>query len=259
MNIYSNKLLRAVSNPLAVPLRLRNLLWSSLKQRKKARIDLNKERDNLLIFLSANLNVNASAVFSEYANSKFKAWYSAKKSELIKLTGTGGVSSNFDCEVLYLLVRSLRPNIVVETGVLYGSSSAHILEALHENDTGQLFSIDLPNDPGQPSQDFFVRDIVKDRWQLVIGDSRIELPKLLNYLNNIDLFHHDSVHSFDHMLWEYSTAFRYFGPRSALSSHDVLTLFPFEKNAFHFFCKQHRLRYQVFRNFGIALCNRRVQ
>ena len=46
--------------------------------------------------------------------------------------------------LLYLLVRSLRPERIVETGVWYGWSSRAILTALHANARGQLTSIDLP-------------------------------------------------------------------------------------------------------------------
>jgi len=250
----NNKLLKAAKNPLLVLLRLKNLLRSSFMRRRKLRIDLGKERDKLLNFLSVNFNVNAFDIYSEYVSSEFKTWYIAKKSELINLFGSSGVCSDFDCAVLYLLVRSMKPDIVVETGVLYGSSSAHILEALQENGSGHLYSIDLSNDPNLPSQDFFVRDIVKEQWQLIIGDAKVELPKLLDRLNHVDLFFHDSLHSFDHMSWEYSMVLKYISSRGVLSSHDVLTLLPFERNAFRVFCKQHHLKYQVFRNIGIALC-----
>jgi hypothetical protein len=42
-------------------------------------------------------------------------------------------------------VRSLKPRVIVETGVASGLSSAHILRALAANGTGTLHSIDLPN------------------------------------------------------------------------------------------------------------------
>src|SRR5438552_15169364 len=44
---------------------------------------------------------------------------------------------------LYAIVRAYSPSLVVETGVLYGHSSAAILAALEDNGTGQLTSIDL--------------------------------------------------------------------------------------------------------------------
>lgn len=45
---------------------------------------------------------------------------------------------------MYITVRCLRPAVLVETGVLYGSTSAFILEAMERNGRGRLHSIDLP-------------------------------------------------------------------------------------------------------------------
>lgn len=46
---------------------------------------------------------------------------------------------------LYLLIRAIKPAIVVETGVAAGISSSHILKALCDNGSGFLHSVDLPN------------------------------------------------------------------------------------------------------------------
>jgi len=48
-------------------------------------------------------------------------------------------------EILYVIVRLLKPEKVVETGVAAGVSSAFILEAMDDNGIGTLYSIDLPN------------------------------------------------------------------------------------------------------------------
>ena len=48
------------------------------------------------------------------------------------------MSSLFDCETMYLLVRVLKPEIVVETGVAQGAVSAHILEAFERNKKGRF-------------------------------------------------------------------------------------------------------------------------
>lgn len=42
-----------------------------------------------------------------------------------------------------MLVRILRPTVVIETGVANGISSAFILKALDKNNEGMLYSIDL--------------------------------------------------------------------------------------------------------------------
>ena len=44
----------------------------------------------------------------------------------------------------YYLIRKLKPEIIVETGVWHGISTAYILLALKANSSGKLFSIDLP-------------------------------------------------------------------------------------------------------------------
>src|SRR5206468_1634571 len=44
----------------------------------------------------------------------------------------------------YLACRQLHPNRIVETGVAYGVTSAYMLQALAENEEGELSSIDLP-------------------------------------------------------------------------------------------------------------------
>lgn len=46
----------------------------------------------------------------------------------------------------YAVVRAFRPDVVVETGVANGVSSAYLLLALHLNDRGTLYSVGL-NDP----------------------------------------------------------------------------------------------------------------
>ena len=55
-----------------------------------------------------------------------------------------GTSYN-EAELIYVIVRLLRPNCIVETGVAAGVSSTFILEALNRNDRGELYSIDLPS------------------------------------------------------------------------------------------------------------------
>ena len=49
---------------------------------------------------------------------------------------------------LYALLRRLQPEVLVETGVCNGVSSAVILHALHANERGHLYSVDLPEFAG---------------------------------------------------------------------------------------------------------------
>ncbi len=146
---------------------------------------------------------------------------------------------------LYGLVRSLRPELVVETGVSSGESSAHLLAALEANGRGRLVSIDLPffGEPGlklvpavpgseisiwdaspiPPGREsgWMVPDRLRGRWELRIGDARELLPQVLDELGPIDLFFHDSLHTREHMLFEYGCAWPYLRRGGVLVSDDV--------------------------------------
>lgn len=150
--------------------------------------------------------------------------------------------------MLYLMIRLLQPRCVVETGVSTGASSTYILCALHDNDYGKLYSIDLPPDKppiGKPSG-WVIPQTLKGRWSLHIGDSKDLLQPLLNDLGEIDFFIHDSLHTYNHMLWEFRAAWRYLGPRSLFLSHDVGA-----NNAFFDFMKEKGISWKDYRVFHV--------
>ena len=124
----------------------------------------------------------------------------------------------------YIAIRAFQPEIVVETGVANGVSSAYILLALQKNERGALYSVGL-NDtqylPAGKPLGWIVPELLKSRWNLLIGDSRTLLPSLLAELGTIDVFIHDSLHTYDHMLWEYRTASPYLRPGGLLFSDDA--------------------------------------
>jgi cephalosporin hydroxylase len=211
-----------------------------------------------LHWLSREFGVDAAALNDEYHSSWFRRSYLSQRKALNKFVGPvrSGTSGEQALRALYLLVRAARPSVVVETGVLYGASSAHILAAMAANGAGELHSIDLPHDPREPSAGFLVPGHLHRRWVLVEGDCRRELPPLLQRLRAIDCFHHDSLHTFDHMTWEYQTILPYLSQRGILSSHDVLVAHSvreiFRQNAFGAFCNRNRLQWTTFQNSGFA-------
>jgi predicted O-methyltransferase YrrM len=111
-------------------------------------------------------------------------------------------------KVWYVLVRLLKPALVMETGVHDGLSSALILHAMKKNDRGTLVSIDLPSvdlPPGVEGAGWLVPTALRSRWRLQIGDSRKLLPRLVKQFEPIDIFIHDSDHSPDFQRFEYDT------------------------------------------------------
>ncbi len=135
-----------------------------------------------------------------------------------------------------MAIRAFQPETVVETGVANGVSSAYILLALQKNERGALHSVGL-NDPqylpvGKPLG-WIVPESLRSRWNLLVGDSRGLLPPLLAKLGTIDVFIHDSLHIYDHMLWEYRTAFPFLRPGGLLFSDDAAW-----NSAFPEFCRE---------------------
>jgi predicted O-methyltransferase YrrM len=97
--------------------------------------------------------------------------------------------------LLYFLVRHRRPEIVVETGVALGFSTAAILAALHANGAGHVYSSDFPafklRDP-ERHIGIVVGDDLRDRWTVYLRGDRRNLARILEEVGRIDLFHYDS-------------------------------------------------------------------
>lgn len=123
----------------------------------------------------------------------------------------------------YALIRLLGPEIVVETGVGAGVSSRTILEAMEENNKGRLISIDLPtpNTELLPEVGYLVPTELRHRWDLRVGPSRRLLPQVLEELGEIDIFQHDSRHSYNNQLREYRTAWQFIRSGGILVSDDI--------------------------------------
>jgi methyltransferase family protein len=100
-----------------------------------------------------------------------------------------------------------KPATVVETGVARGITSAAILFAMHETHNGHLYSIDLPPlSSGWAEQSgAAVPNDLRSRWTYIRGSARRRLPELVRRLGSVDLFVHDSLHTYGHMEFEFRT------------------------------------------------------
>lgn len=163
--------------------------------------------------------------------------------------------------MLYSLTKMCKPEIVVETGVAWGESSSAILCAMNENTKGHLYSIDLPpcescsyrpndlNDfarlvsrdgakypaywEDRKSVGPLVPENLRSRWTLISGDSKVELPLLLRRLDQVSFFLHDSLHTYEHMTFEFKTAWPAVEQNGLFLSHDA-----WWNNAFRDFSKE---------------------
>lgn len=111
---------------------------------------------------------------------------------------------------LFAIVKLLKPDKAVETGVGPGSSTTTILSAIG---SGTLHSIDFGVKYGNEEETypvgFVVPDRLKSKWHLHIGDSAKLLKPLLEELGTIEMFYHDSTHSEEHVQFEISNAWNH--------------------------------------------------
>lgn len=173
------------------------------------------------------------------------------------------VSGSLWIAIPYLLARITRPTVVMETGVFDGISSAMLLQALHENEVGELVSIDLP--ARQPIKDsihgpehdslpkgldpgWIIPANLQDRHHMVLGDSRELLPKELERNGEIDFFFHDSLHTREHMMFEFRTVWPALRSNGLLLSDDIFAWGA--KGAFFSFAKEVHGEHHSCGNFG---------
>jgi hypothetical protein len=125
------------------------------------------------------------------------------------------------CTVLHT-----RPEVVIETGVARGVTSRIVLEALQENDRGQLWSIDLPHpfDRQLHAQTgAAVSDACRARWSYLEGASSQRLPPLVTRIGHLDLFIHDSLHTAKNTVFEMEQAASVMSPGGVMLVDDIST------------------------------------
>jgi predicted O-methyltransferase YrrM len=198
-----------------------------------------------------------------YARRAILDRYSAEE---IRRKGVGGWPSVKEI-TLHTLVRRFRPRRVIETGVAQGISSMFLLDALAQNGEGQLISIDLPNfnPEGFDNQDgtrartfvkeqlgvgWLVPERLRANWTLILKPAQ---EALLELDAPVDLFYHDSLHTYAHMRFEYDWAWRHLGPGGLLASDDIRW-----NRAFPDFVRDHRGELRVLLSHGLGLVARRT-
>jgi predicted O-methyltransferase YrrM len=215
----------------------KRLLPEPVRSRARAAVGARRERaldQELTLFLDIGVDdlaryraeIEASGLFASLDEAE--RWFDRNvhgRSVTGRALRVGGLSADRGAR-LYALVRTLRPDVAVETGVCNGFSTAFILLAMERNGAGRLHSIDLPEVAGRNypegtfSEDkggavvpsgkqpgWVVPNELRDRWELRLGRTQDELPPLLAELGSIGFFLHDSDHSYENMMFEFGGAF----------------------------------------------------
>ena len=138
-----------------------------------------------------------------------------------------GDSFSFYSLPLYVVVRMIKPENIIETGTQNGGSAQTMLYALHKNGKGTLHSIDSGSEStdnthlitvGTPGEK--ITDFLKERWKLHLGFSYDKLRPLLDEIKTVDLFFHDSDHSKKCIEFEFSEVIKNINNESLVGLHD---------------------------------------
>ncbi|MCL5099847.1 MAG: class I SAM-dependent methyltransferase [Candidatus Marsarchaeota archaeon] len=147
--------------------------------------------------------------------------------------------------VIYAIIRKTMPKTVLETGVANGASTYIILSALNKNKKGHLVSTEIRKDVGQ-----LLIGISKRRWRLMVGNPKTVFRDTLKRLGKVDIFLHDSDHSYKTMMYEYTTVFDKLSRNGLILSDDVNGNAAFMQFSQHFKTKPVLIRSRE-RVFGV--------
>jgi predicted O-methyltransferase YrrM len=134
--------------------------------------------------------------------------YSRLEREIADALMRPGTADATLTSLLFLLIVMRKPQRVIETGVWHGVSSYVILSAMKDVGTGRLISIDLPplNRGARVEVGNVVPQHLREHWSLRLGASDQLLPTAISERSGVDLFIHDSDHSYRNMMIEFRLA-----------------------------------------------------
>jgi len=158
----------------------------------------------------------------------------------------------FERVLIYVLIRHLKPQTVLETGIYYGGNSAFALRALDRNESGRMISIDYPDSQIRQAGNarhvlvgdsefydaalrpgFIVPTNLRGRWEPIEGDSLKVIPQLDV---GIDFYLHDSDHSMQFLTKEIAAAWPKLTEKAVILVDDIDW-----SNAFFALCVDKRL------------------
>ncbi len=120
-------------------------------------------------------------------------------------------------ELLRLMISQISPSVVVETGVANGASTRTILKAFQDFglSSSKLFSLDI--DPRVATDEFRS----KENFNFILINETRNFSDAMKKVPTIDIFYHDSDHSYANQMHEYSLAWEKLSSNGVLISDDI--------------------------------------
>jgi len=136
--------------------------------------------------------------------------------------------------LLNLLIEEIRPTIVIETGVANGTSTRKILSSFRDLNLGnsRLYSMDVNPKVATP-------DLMSNpQFNFILIDTPSSFKESMSKIGSVDLFYHDSDHSYKNQMLEYETAWEMLNPVNGILVSDDINW----SNAFLDFSKKVNLK-----------------
>jgi len=201
-------------------------IMESHADRVRKRPDLKTLSSELLLQqLSEKTGLDLSQFLTETALKEIEAKVIERQKEFLQ-SGEEDLFHNASlglARCCYVVCRAMQPAVVLETGVGYGVTSAFFLQALAVNAKGRLWSIDLPplSADSERQSGVLVPNELRSRWNICRGRARDVLPKVLSDVKEVNVFLHDSLHTYRNMAFEFQTVWPRLRAGGVLLSDDV--------------------------------------
>lgn len=121
---------------------------------------------------------------------------------------------DLEAEITYLLLRAVRPAVVMELGTFHGWSTSWILSALRDNGVGHLHSFDIVDNVRRNVP----ADLAAGRWTFVQGDVRRTVGQVPDGVGYLFV---DAAHSGRFARWYLANLFPRVPAGIPVSVHDV--------------------------------------
>ncbi len=107
-----------------------------------------------------------------------------------------------EIRVIYTIVKVMNPITIIETGMGSGVSTTAMLAA--SNDEANVISID-PGEPygkGDKEVGFLIPMNLRKKHKFIKGTSKQKMKEVLSYVDKVDIFFHDSDHTYENIMFE---------------------------------------------------------
>jgi len=109
-----------------------------------------------------------------------------------------------EIRVIYTIVKVMNPITIIETGMGSGVSTTAMLAA--SKDEANVISIDpgVPYGKGDKEVGFLIPMNLRKKHKFIKGTSKQKMKEVLSYVDKVDIFFHDSDHTYENIMFEFN-------------------------------------------------------